>query len=105
VCANLASISDEREMFAPTITSLVLLDPAGAITGMTLATRTQSQTVLPVASAGSLSGANRKNVNFCKVSDLVMRCALEAAGVEFIEENGGGPSVRLRQPQPNKKCK
>ena len=25
-----------------------------------------------------------------------MRTALEAAGVEFIEENGGGPGVRLR---------
>lgn len=25
-----------------------------------------------------------------------IRIALEAAGVEFIEENGGGPGVRLR---------
>lgn len=25
-----------------------------------------------------------------------IRAALEAAGVEFIEENGGGPGVRLR---------
>jgi hypothetical protein len=25
-----------------------------------------------------------------------LRTALEAAGVEFIEENGGGPGVRLR---------
>lgn len=25
----------------------------------------------------------------------VIRTALEAAGVEFIEENGGGPGVRL----------
>ena len=25
-----------------------------------------------------------------------IRTALEAAGVEFIEENGGGPGVRLR---------
>jgi transcriptional regulator with XRE-family HTH domain len=24
--------------------------------------------------------------------------ALEAAGVEFIDENGGGPGVRLRRP-------
>jgi transcriptional regulator with XRE-family HTH domain len=29
----------------------------------------------------------------------VVRRALEAAGVEFIEENGGGPGVRLRNPQ------
>jgi transcriptional regulator with XRE-family HTH domain len=27
-----------------------------------------------------------------------IRAALEAAGVEFIEENGGGPGVRLRKP-------
>jgi transcriptional regulator with XRE-family HTH domain len=25
-----------------------------------------------------------------------LRAALEAAGVEFIDENGGGPGVRLR---------
>jgi len=26
-----------------------------------------------------------------------IRAALEAAGVDFIEENGGGPGVRLRR--------
>ena len=31
-----------------------------------------------------------------------LRQALEAAGVEFIEENGGGPGVRLRKPQKPK---
>jgi hypothetical protein len=30
-------------------------------------------------------------------NDLAVRHALEAAGVEFIEENGGGPGVRLRK--------
>ena len=30
-------------------------------------------------------------------NDLAVRSALEAAGVEFIDENGGGPGVRLRQ--------
>ena len=29
-------------------------------------------------------------------NDLAVRRALEAAGVEFIDENGGGPGVRLR---------
>ena len=29
-----------------------------------------------------------------------MQRALEAAGVEFIPENGGGPGVRLRKVQP-----
>jgi hypothetical protein len=30
-------------------------------------------------------------------NDLTVRRALEAAGVEFIDENGGGPGVRLRK--------
>lgn len=30
-------------------------------------------------------------------NDLAVRHALEAAGVEFINENGGGPGVRLRK--------
>jgi transcriptional regulator with XRE-family HTH domain len=30
-------------------------------------------------------------------NDLAVRNALEAAGVDFIEENGGGPGVRLRK--------
>jgi transcriptional regulator with XRE-family HTH domain len=35
----------------------------------------------------------------------VIRQAFEAAGVEFIEENGGGPGVRLREPQHSKQAK
>ena len=31
-------------------------------------------------------------------NDLAIRRALEAAGVEFIDENGGGAGVRLRKP-------
>jgi transcriptional regulator with XRE-family HTH domain len=31
-----------------------------------------------------------------------LRRALESAGVEFIEENGGGPGVRLRRRQTKK---
>ena len=31
---------------------------------------------------------------------LAIRTALEAAGVVFIEENGGGPGVRLRKLGP-----
>jgi transcriptional regulator with XRE-family HTH domain len=31
-------------------------------------------------------------------NDLAVRRALEAAGVEFIDGNGGGPGVRLRAP-------
>jgi hypothetical protein len=29
-------------------------------------------------------------------NDLAIRRALEEAGVEFIDENGGGPGVRLQ---------
>jgi len=32
-----------------------------------------------------------------------IRAALEKAGIEFIDENGGGPGVRLRQRQRSKK--
>ena len=35
-------------------------------------------------------------------NDLAVRNALEAAGVEFIDENGGGPGVRLRKRQMKK---
>jgi len=31
-----------------------------------------------------------------------IRSALESAGVEFIEENGGGPGVRLKKRQHKK---
>ncbi|HXX50878.1 MAG TPA: transcriptional regulator [Xanthobacteraceae bacterium] len=31
-----------------------------------------------------------------------IRSALESAGIEFIDENGGGPGVRLRK-RPRKK--
>jgi hypothetical protein len=34
-------------------------------------------------------------------NDLAVRRAFETAGVAFIDENGGGPGVRLRQrPRP-----
>jgi hypothetical protein len=33
---------------------------------------------------------------------VALRRALEAAGIEFIDENGGGPGVRLRKRQLKK---
>jgi len=30
-------------------------------------------------------------------NDMVVRRTFEAAGVEFIDENGGGPGVRLKK--------
>jgi hypothetical protein len=38
-------------------------------------------------------------------NNMAVRRALEAAGIEFIDENGGGPGVRLRKrqrPKPSK---
>ena len=35
-------------------------------------------------------------------NDLAVRRVLEAAGVEFIDGNGGGPGVRLRKSQRTK---
>src|SRR5580692_10795191 len=37
-----------------------------------------------------------------RVNDQAIRRTLEAAGVEFIDENGGGPGVRLRDGQQKK---
>jgi ribosome-binding protein aMBF1 (putative translation factor) len=34
---------------------------------------------------------------------LAIRGALEAAGVKFIEENGGGPGVRLAKPRAKRR--
>ena len=36
------------------------------------------------------------------LSVATIRRALEDAGVEFIDENGGGPGVRLRKPTKEK---
>jgi hypothetical protein len=35
-------------------------------------------------------------------NELAILRAFQAAGVEFIDENGGGPGVRLRKRQPQK---
>jgi hypothetical protein len=36
-------------------------------------------------------------------NELAIRRALEAAGVEFIDENGGGQGVRLRKPMKERR--
>src|SRR6476620_789928 len=38
-------------------------------------------------------------------NSLAVRNALETAGIEFIDENGGGPGVRLRKRQRSKKAR
>ena len=38
-------------------------------------------------------------------NELAVRRALEAAGVDFIDENGGGAGVRLKKRQSSNKSK
>jgi hypothetical protein len=38
-----------------------------------------------------------EGISLTAANDLAIRRALEAAGVEFIDENGGGPGVRLKK--------
>jgi hypothetical protein len=38
-------------------------------------------------------------------NEASLRQALEGAGVEFIDENGGGPGVRLRKSEKDKSRK
>jgi hypothetical protein len=37
-----------------------------------------------------------EDISLTTANDLAIRRALEASGVVFIDENGGGPGVRLR---------
>lgn len=53
-----------------------------ALTGKTVKTVSRAETEGGIVSAATVAA---------------IRAALEAAGVEFIPENGGGPGVRLRK--------
>jgi transcriptional regulator with XRE-family HTH domain len=59
-----------------------------------------SQTQLAEKAGLSLPTVKRvENVGGARVSDLArhaLQRALETGGVDFIDENGGGPGVRLR---------
>jgi transcriptional regulator with XRE-family HTH domain len=62
---------------------------------------------LAAASALSVATVRRAELTETETSltaanDLAIRRALETAGVEFIDENGGGPGVRLRKRQQKK---
>jgi transcriptional regulator with XRE-family HTH domain len=61
-----------------------------------------SQTELALRSRLSLPTVKRLEGDFGpRVSDdarLKVQKALELAGVQFIDENGGGPGVRLKKP-------
>jgi transcriptional regulator with XRE-family HTH domain len=62
-----------------------------------------------LAAASALSVATVRRAELKEIqttltvaNDLAIRRAFEAAGVEFIDENGGGPGVRLQQRQTKK---
>jgi transcriptional regulator with XRE-family HTH domain len=44
-----------------------------------------------------------ESTSLTTANELAIRRTLETAGVEFIDENGGGPGVRLRKRQRLKK--
>jgi hypothetical protein len=46
-----------------------------------------------------------RETSMTAANDLAVRRALETAGVEFIDANGGGPGVRLRNTQQHGKRK
>ena len=64
-------------------------------------------TALDLAQASSVGVATIRRVEVVDGSipvtapnEAALRRALEAAGVEFIDENGGGAGVRLRKREP-----
>jgi transcriptional regulator with XRE-family HTH domain len=62
-----------------------------------------NMTISDLASAASMAPNTISRFEAGKTTPIaatvaVLRRALEAAGVEFIDQNGGGPGVRLRDP-------
>ena len=62
------------------------------------------QTALSVATIRRAELADDET-SMTTANGMAVRAALETAGVEFIDENGGGPGVRLRKRQRTKKPK
>ena len=50
----------------------------------------------------TIQRAELQETSMTAANDLAVRRSLEAAGVEFIDENGGGPGVRLCKRQGKK---
>jgi hypothetical protein len=59
------------------------------------------EAALGLATIRRAEGAENET-SMTMANDLAVRRALESAGVEFIDENGGGPGVRLRKRQLKK---
>jgi hypothetical protein len=60
------------------------------------------RTLCPAGVSGQLASAAERTFGGRTEMGTKIRAALEAAGVEFIDENGGGPGVRLRKRQQKK---
>ena len=58
-----------------------------------------------IRDTGRRAELSDRETSMTAANDLAIRRALEAAGVEFIDENGGGPGVRLRNRQRPKQTK
>jgi len=43
-----------------------------------------------------------RETSMTTANDRAVRRTLESAGIEFIDENGGGPGVRLQKRRPTK---
>jgi ribosome-binding protein aMBF1 (putative translation factor) len=54
------------------------------------------EAALGLATIRRAEGA-KNETNMTTANDLAVRRAFEVAGVEFIDENGGGPGLRLRK--------
>ena len=53
----------------------------------------------------TIQRAELQETSMTAANDLAVRRSLEAAGVEFIDGNGGGPGVRLRRAHQQRKRK
>jgi hypothetical protein len=49
------------------------------------------------AACGIAGPSSLRKPSLTATNDLGVRRALEAVGIEFIDENGGGPGVRLKK--------
>jgi hypothetical protein len=58
-----------------------------------------------IRDTGRRAELSDRETSMTAANDLAIRRALEAAGVEFIDENGGGTGVRLRNRQRPKQTK
>ena len=59
----------------------------------------------PIRDADRRASLSDGETSMTTANDLAIRRGLELVGVEFIDENGGGPGVRLRNRQRPKQPK